>query len=70
MTLEELDLPFICHMGMRQRGRLLQVLLRESQSWRSCWRHSVNTMQMRVTWVCILSSDSHGIPKAAVKGLG
>lgn len=36
MTLGELDLPFICQMGMRQRGRLLQVLARESQSWRSC----------------------------------
>lgn len=32
--------------------------------------HSVNTMQMRMTRLYILSSDSYCIPKAAVQGLG
>lgn len=31
---------------------------------------SVNTMQMRMTRLYILSSDSYSIPKAAVQGLG
>lgn len=62
-----LDPPFICQVGMRQRGRLLWNPAREARA-RGVTTETFSKYHAHEG--DILSSDSYGIPKAAVKGLG